>query len=317
MKIVSITMVKNEVDIIESFVRYHLNILDEMIILDNNSSDETLKILNNLVDEGLPIIVIKDDDGFYNQNVKLSKLLNMAIYEYNADLVCVLDVDEFITSDYCNARNILKSLDSSFYYLVKWVTYVPTSKDNDSKFIPKKITHVRDESWERFYKVIVPKEIILNYDAKLQMGSHDLDIKNFDKTKLKKIELTLKIAHFPLRSPEQCMSKVLVGWPNIISTNLEDKPWAWHWKLIYDKIRKNNSISYTDLENFAKHYALRDEESEIKIYSHPLNIDFCENIEIKYNFKYNYLDNILDNHIRIANDIKSLKKQLIMLKKEN
>lgn len=46
MKIVSITMVKNEVDIIESFVRYHLKIFDEMIILDNGSTDETVNIIN-------------------------------------------------------------------------------------------------------------------------------------------------------------------------------------------------------------------------------------------------------------------------------
>ncbi|RBQ23405.1 hypothetical protein ALNOE001_09860 [Candidatus Methanobinarius endosymbioticus] len=46
MKIVSITMVKNESDMIESFVRYGLNIFDEMIFLDNGSSDNTLDMLN-------------------------------------------------------------------------------------------------------------------------------------------------------------------------------------------------------------------------------------------------------------------------------
>ena len=34
-KIFSISMVKNEMDIIESFVRYNANIFDGMIILDN------------------------------------------------------------------------------------------------------------------------------------------------------------------------------------------------------------------------------------------------------------------------------------------
>ena len=44
-KIFSISMVKNEMDIIESFVRYNANILDGMIILDNKSTDDTVKIL--------------------------------------------------------------------------------------------------------------------------------------------------------------------------------------------------------------------------------------------------------------------------------
>ena len=53
-KIFSITMVKNEMDIIESFIRYNLNILDGMIILDNGSTDSTLNIIKCLKDEGCP-----------------------------------------------------------------------------------------------------------------------------------------------------------------------------------------------------------------------------------------------------------------------
>lgn len=71
-KIVSITMVKNEVDIIESFIRYHLNIVDEMIILDNFSNDETTIIIEKLISEGLPVVLIKDNDNSYTQFVKMN-----------------------------------------------------------------------------------------------------------------------------------------------------------------------------------------------------------------------------------------------------
>ena len=64
-KIFSISMVKNEMDIIESFVRYNTNVFDGMIIMDNGSTDDTLKILNLLAEEGLPIVVIEDaEKGF-------------------------------------------------------------------------------------------------------------------------------------------------------------------------------------------------------------------------------------------------------------
>ena len=68
MKVVSITMVKNESDIIESFVRYYLNVVDEMIILDNGSTDETLKILNKLKDEKASI------DKVHSLKTKLESL---------------------------------------------------------------------------------------------------------------------------------------------------------------------------------------------------------------------------------------------------
>ena len=39
---------KNEEDIIESFVRYHLNFIDEMVIIEDYSNDETYNILKKL-----------------------------------------------------------------------------------------------------------------------------------------------------------------------------------------------------------------------------------------------------------------------------
>ena len=67
-------MVKNEVDIIESFIRYNSKIVDEMIILDNGSTDDTVNVINNLINEGLSIALIHDEDSFYNQDVKMTKL---------------------------------------------------------------------------------------------------------------------------------------------------------------------------------------------------------------------------------------------------
>ena len=48
-KIISITMVNNESEIIESFIRYNYNFLDEMVIIDNGCTDNTIKIVNKLI----------------------------------------------------------------------------------------------------------------------------------------------------------------------------------------------------------------------------------------------------------------------------
>lgn len=314
MKIVSISMVKNESDIIESFVRYTLNIVDQMIILDNYSTDETPIIINKLIEEGLPIVLINDDDASYTQDIKTTKLLHKAVEEYEADIVCLLDVDEFIISNNEeNPRKIIESINSSKYYLIKWCTYVPTADDSDDKFIPKRITYLRDETLETFYKVIVPKEIVLKYNVNVSMGNHNLIINGKNNTKLREYNSNLNFAHFPLRSKEQCMSKILIGWPNTIARNTENESWATHWELLFNKIKKDNNITSDDLEFFSKNYALASTNYDISIKKQPINLNFCKDIEIKYETKYNYLNNVLENYISLANEVVSLKREINVL----
>ena len=113
-KIFSISMVKNEMDIIESFVRYNANIFDGMIILDNCSSDTTFKILKLLENEGLPLFIFKDKDMEYSQAVKMNQLLLKAVNEFEADIIVPLDADEFLIS----SNNLSKQLFLSILQLI-------------------------------------------------------------------------------------------------------------------------------------------------------------------------------------------------------
>ena len=308
MKLVSITMIKNESDIIESFIRYHLNIFDEMIILDNGSADESVKIIENLQNENLPIILIKDHDHYYNQNEKSTKLLKIAFGEYSADIVCPLDADEFLTSDNGNPREILEMLDENRYYKIKWRTYVATVEDNTSvKFIPSRITHIRDDKYESFYKVAVPKKLFLNSKILLELGNHELGFEDIKERNKSLIIDDLRIAHFPLRSVEQCMSKILVGWPNMISKNMENSDIAYHWKILFEKIKEKGSISSEDVELFSKNYSLPEFEKDIEIKENAMNIDFCNDMEIKYSYECNYLKNLLDNYTYYVERVSSAK----------
>ena len=80
-------MVKNEVDIIETFIRYHISILDGMVILDNGSTDGTVEVINNLIKEGLPIYLLFDDNPSFDQSVmktkKIKKKINKKKQKYN------------------------------------------------------------------------------------------------------------------------------------------------------------------------------------------------------------------------------------------
>ena len=45
-KLVGLSMVRNESDVIETFVRHNLTLLDELHIIDHNSSDNTLSLIH-------------------------------------------------------------------------------------------------------------------------------------------------------------------------------------------------------------------------------------------------------------------------------
>ena len=297
-KIFSVTMVKNEMDIIESFIRYNLNILDGMIILDNGSTDSTLNIIKCLRNEGFPVFYIEDEDAKYQQDKKMSQLLRIAVDEFDADIIIPLDVDEFITSNnHVNPRINLEKLESPNYYLVKWKTYIPDfGKKIDNKFIPSQITYVRDEKLEKFYKVVIPKELVKDYSVKLTFGNHDL-VYNQKFGNIIKSELNsdLAIAHFPIRSKEQTLSKIIVGWINL-PPEISSAGLGLHWEVIFNQIKEFGEIQNEDVIVFAKKFALENADTKIDVKEDPVDLSFCRNIGIKYTNDYiRPISNILEN----------------------
>lgn len=320
MKIVSITTVKNEADIIESFVRYHLNIVDEMIILNNGSTDDTNYILNKLLSENLPITVIEDKDKYFKPVQKMNFLLKKAIQEFGADIVCPIDVDEFITSDNGNPRDIIEQIDKFTYYKLKWRTYVPTKDDDvNQKFIPSRMTHIRDENLEE-YKVILHRNLFDEFDASLTVGSHELQFDRDKYANTVRCEVCddLIMAHFPLRSKEQTISKVLVSYPNLLC-RIEVNPnlgfHRSHYAPMFFKIKQNGDVSDEDVIEFAKRYSTKgnevDSDEDIAIVKKPMKFDFCDPFSIKYNFVLRPLSNVLEHYTYLAKEVNKFKKDKI------
>lgn len=285
-------------DIIESFVRYNINIFDGMIILDNGSTDNTLEILKLLKNEGLPLFIIEDNDREYNQEIKMNYLLLKAVNEFKADIIVPLDADEFIiSSNKRNPRIILEEIENNTFYYAKWKTYVPDFDNEDKKFIPSKITLSRDDNLDEFYKVIVPKELVINYNVELTMGNHDLTYNPKYEDLIKNIfNMDLRIAHFPIRSKEQTESKIMVGWIYFLCNPKRVIGAGFQWEKIFNKLKENKEITNDDIIKFAKEYALMTEETEIKLKKDPLDLSFCKNIEIKYtNQKITPISNLLES----------------------
>jgi len=317
-RIFSISMVKNEMDIIESFVRYNTNIFDGMIILDNASTDNTLKILKLLENEGLSIYVLKDEDNEYNQAVKMNQLLLKAVNEFKADIVVPLDSDEFlISSNRGNPRKILERIEFPTFSMVKWKTYVPTFGKNE-KFVLAKITFARDDSFEEYYKVIIPKELVENYDVKLTKGNHDLTYDQKYEDSIKRVFNTdLRIAHFPMRSKEQAMSRISVGWIFSLCDINRNEYESGHRQKMFNALKETGKIENEDVINIAKEFALMDVEKEVNLREDPIDLSFCKNIMMKYTAdEINPLGNLLENCEQLSLAYLNFKKEALAEEKK-
>lgn len=94
MKVFGISMVRNEADIIETNVRYHLSLgLDRLLIVDNGSTDGTDRVLERLARDRR--VQWTRDSGPYNQSETLTQLAREAFKE-GANWIVPFDGDEFI-----------------------------------------------------------------------------------------------------------------------------------------------------------------------------------------------------------------------------
>lgn len=210
MKIVSFTMVNNESEIIESFVRYNYNFVDEMVIIDNGCTDSTIKIVRNLINEGFKITVYDESLEAYNQYRLDNKYLNKIINEIKPDIILPLDADEFLTGSE-NPRDVLEGLDLNSIYYVTWRWYVMTEFDDKKEvFIPKRMNYcLKRAAWNYsdgtpVTKAIIPAKYYKDLGLKLSMGHHTV----FGNDKVNIVNLdTLQFAHYRAISEQQLIYK--------------------------------------------------------------------------------------------------------------
>lgn len=233
-RVVAITRVLNEADIIESFIRHNRSFVDHHILLDNGSSDGTVEILNGLKEEGFPITVFKNISVTFNESDFLTSMYKKAYEEYGADWVLCLDADEFV-DDRKSAGGLTKLLREKTHVdiiTVQLINYIATSSDNrDEIVVPKRIIRRRAETG--VFKVFINAKS-LGSDICITHGSHA--VFSGGKKIVNTTEKNIVLAHYPERSPFQAIAKFVRGWSKVLSTSeLEiKKGTAKHYKPLYE-----------------------------------------------------------------------------------
>ena len=281
MKIVSFTMVNNESEIIESFVRYNYNFVDEMIIIDNGCTDSTIKIIRKLIAEGFRITVYNESLEAYNQYRLDNKYLNKIINEIKPDLILPLDADEFLTVEN-NPREILEKLSLDSIYYVTWRWYVMTKEDDKNEpFIPRRMKYcLTRAAWNYsdgtpVTKAIIPALYYKKMGLTLSMGHHTV----FGNEKVKITRLnSLQFAHYRAISEQQLIYKTCCYTMRDIAT-MENN---------FETAQRTNQMAIIEKSSSMWGAAVKSSYGgyTCAIEKKPLNLEFCE----KCNLKMRYTD---------------------------
>jgi len=241
MKLAGISMIGNDADVVEAFVRHTLALLDHLFIIVHCPQDGTREILDALQAEGLPITLVLDNEPAFLQGERLTWLAREAWTAIQPDFAFLLDADEFIVPP---ERPVIEAALAALPpgVLAAGIplrTFVPTSEDAADEAHPvRRIQHrVRDE--RAVCKMVLTRAFVADTSWAIDHGNHGLQ-------KLgSAMHLTvpglrrLALAHYPVRSGAQVTNKTILGYLAHLAAGrpgVEERRIATHWRRCYDEM---------------------------------------------------------------------------------
>ncbi|WP_371345923.1 glycosyltransferase family 2 protein [Ancylobacter sp. IITR112] len=216
MRIASISLVKDEADIIEGFVRHNLHFVDRMFIVDDHSNDHTSEILRRLAAE-TPAVVLVDDGwtGAFHQSRRTTALLRQAAGLGDWDFIVPLDADELICApDRESFEASLAAVPHGVAAGVGALFYCWAPGDDMTIRDPlTRLTTALEPPAGHIFKAIAPAALFADPDLTYVEGNHALTVSG-GRVPVQRLA-GVELAHFAVRSPDQIVSKCLkhyVGW---------------------------------------------------------------------------------------------------------
>jgi hypothetical protein len=261
MRLVGVTMVRNEADIIEAFVRHNLAIVDAIAVVDHGSVDGTSEILHALAAEGVALTIESDATLEQRQPEVLTRLAR-AEFARGADVVFPLDADEFLkVPDRPRLERTLSVCPAGMHAALRWQTYV---SDPEAFVLTQPLLAARRRLGVERHgvrKVVLTSGFAAVHAAMLGPGSHTVLSRGLEHggTPLPLALLSSEVAalaHLPVRSAEQITRKVTVGWLAHSAAKRDHADLAFHWRELYESIERAGQPTPSELAAIAANYGV-------------------------------------------------------------
>ena len=205
MKLVMTLLVRDEADIVDAQIAYHLEAgVDFVIATDNRSEDGTLEILQRYERDGA-LHLIREDGDDLRQSEWVTRMARLAATDFGADWVINSDADEFWWPRAGSFSEILRAVPGRFGAIRgAWRNFVP--RPEDEPFFAERMTvrHCAPTYLDDPLATVFKSLHRAAPDVRVGRGNHEAFAEGL-------VPLRgwypIEILHFPVRSREQCRRK--------------------------------------------------------------------------------------------------------------
>jgi hypothetical protein len=209
MKLVMTLLVRDEADIVDAQIAFHLHAgVDFVIATDNGSEDGTAEILEGYVRDGCLHLIRERGDNM-QQGAWVTRMARLAATEFGADWVLNSDGDEFWCTHGAPMKAVLAEVPARFSTVRALMrNFVPRpgagffAERMNVRLVPGEATTER----YRVHPFHAQDKVLhrANPDVTVSEGNHDarwassVDLRG---------SWSFEVLHFPMRSAEQCIKK--------------------------------------------------------------------------------------------------------------
>lgn len=237
MRVVAVSRIFNEEDIVEAFVRHHATMVDRHVLIDGGSNDRTRPILRALRD-AMPdrLELIDANAPTFCETLHNTFLYRRAVDAHRADWVCFLDADEFVAlaDGAALAPLLAMAAPDQEAWTLNLHNYVVSAADNAADaIVPRRLRHRLRAMPEPVGKVFVRGGL---GDIRVLEGNHMAVIGN--RTVVHAPLAGAFLAHYQQRVPVRSVARAVVGRLKVLAAGGEVDPvrTAAHYSPYYERL---------------------------------------------------------------------------------